>query len=98
MANCAFVGDALSALGFRLAGVDCHTPEPGEVAALVRELAERVELILLTAERAREVPAGLLAELEMAEWPLVLVIPDVRRRHLPADRAAVLRRQLGMAE
>lgn len=98
MASCAFIGDPQGALGFRLAGVQCHTPEPQQVPALLRELASQVELIVLTAALAREVPAALLAALEAAERPLVLVIPDVRGQCLPADRAALIRRQLGMAE
>jgi vacuolar-type H+-ATPase subunit F/Vma7 len=98
MALCAFVGDELSALGFRLGGAECHSPAPAETPALFRELRERVQLILLTAEASEALPPELLRRTQAAERPLVLVIPDVRRRALPADRAELVRRQLGMAE
>lgn len=98
MALCAFLGDELSALGFRLGGVECHNPTPGEAPALFRSLRERVQLILLTAEAARSLPPDLLRRTQTAERPLVLVISDVRRRVLPLDQVETVRRQLGMAE
>jgi vacuolar-type H+-ATPase subunit F/Vma7 len=98
MALCAFVGDELSALGFRLGGVECHSPTPAETTALFRTLQERVQLILLTAEAAQALPPDLLRRTQAAERPLVLVIADVRRRVLPPDQVEQVRRQLGMAE
>lgn len=98
MALCAFVGDELSALGFRLGGIECHSPSPEETPRLFRDLRERVELILLTADAAQALPADLLRKTQAAERPLVLVIADVRRRLLPPNRAELVRRQLGMAE
>lgn len=98
MALCAFVGDELSALGFRLGGVECHSPTPAETPALFRTLLGRVQLILLTGEAAQALPPDLLRRTQAAERPLVLVIPDVRRRLLPPDRVDLIRRQLGMAE
>jgi vacuolar-type H+-ATPase subunit F/Vma7 len=57
-----------------------------------------VQLILLTAEAAQALPPDLLRRTQAAERPLVLVIPDVRRRLLPPDRVDLIRRQLGIAE
>ena len=102
MTLCAFMGDDLSALGFRLAGVDCHCPDPTrpdtELAALFRRLRGEVALLLITAEIAARLPADLLRRAEVAERPLILVIPDVRQRVAAPDRAAAMRRQLGMSE
>ncbi len=98
MALCAFLGDELSTLGFRLAGVECHRPAPQETLALFRSLRERVQLILMTAEVAQALPPEFLRRAQRDEHPLVLVIPDIRRRVLPPDRVAAVRRQLGMAE
>lgn len=98
MALCAFVGDALTALGFRLAGIECYCPTAAETPALFRDLRERVQLIVLTAESAAALPPGLLRKAEAAERPLVLVIADVCGRVHPADRADLVRRQLGIAE
>ena len=98
MTGCAFLGDELTGLGVRLAGVECHQPAPDETVPLFRALCERVQLILMTAETAGQIPADLLARVQRAERPLVLVIPDVRLRTTPPDRVSAVRRQLGMAE
>jgi vacuolar-type H+-ATPase subunit F/Vma7 len=98
MSICAFVGDELSGLGFRLGGIECHNPAPEETTALFRSLRERVQLILLTAEAARDLPPDLLRLSQAAERPLILVIADVRRLVTPEDRVELIRRQLGIAE
>jgi vacuolar-type H+-ATPase subunit F/Vma7 len=98
VALCAFIGDELSGLGFRLGGVECHNPAPAETPALFRSLTERVQLILLTAQAAQSLPPELLRRTQAAERPLVLVMADVRRQVPPPDRVELLRRQLGIAE
>lgn len=98
MALCVFIGDELSALGFRLAGVQCHSPPQGQALALFRELRELAQLILLTEEVAKTLPPDLLRRTQLAGYPLVLVIPDIQQRVLPPDRVAAVRKQLGMAQ
>jgi vacuolar-type H+-ATPase subunit F/Vma7 len=102
MVLCAFLGDALSALGFRLGGVDCHrpavAPTAGETTTRFERLCGEAELILITAEAAAQLPADLLRRAQLAGRPLVLVIPDVQGRVTPPDQAATLARQLGMGE
>lgn len=98
MALCAFVGDALSALGFRLAGIPCYSPTAAETLPLFRDLLAQMQLILVTAEVAATLPPNLLRKTQAAKQPLVLVIADVRGRERPADRAELVRRQLGIAE
>ena len=98
MSFCAFIGDEVSATGFRLAGVDVHVPGPGEAEDLFRRLLRESSLVLLTAEVASCLPEDLLRRAAIAERPLVLVIPDVRGRVAAPDPASVLRRQLGMVE
>ncbi len=96
--NCVFIGDEVSAAGFRLAGVTCHTPAMSEVAGLFRRLRAEVGLILITAEYASELPERLVAEAQYEQRPLLLVIADIRDRVLPADITSALKRQLGLAE
>jgi vacuolar-type H+-ATPase subunit F/Vma7 len=59
-ARVAFIGDEVSALGFRLAGVDAHTPGPGEGPALFARLRCEAALILLTQEALAWVGEGAL--------------------------------------
>lgn len=98
MAWCAFLGDEVSAAGFRLAGVEVYHPERGEVAALLDRLWDQVPLILVSAELAADLPQGRLQAAQLADWPLMLVVPDVRGRFSAPDPAAALRRQLGLGE
>ena len=98
--RCVFIGDELSAAGWRLAGADCHTPPAGKLLELLRALRgdEQVGLILITAEYARELPQALLAEVLAAQCPRCVVVADVRGRVAPPDLTAALKRQLGLAE
>ncbi|NEV61847.1 V-type ATP synthase subunit F [Thiorhodococcus minor] len=98
MTWCAFLGDEVSAAGFRLAGVEVFQPGPEEVAALLDRLWDQVQLILISAELAALLPQGRLQAAQLADWPLVLIVPDVRGRCSVPDPAAALRRQLGLGE
>jgi hypothetical protein len=55
-------------------------------------------MILLDAATAEALPSHLLAEALREQRPLVQIIPDLRRRHVPVDVTAALKRQLGLAE
>jgi vacuolar-type H+-ATPase subunit F/Vma7 len=98
LARVAFVGDEVSAAGFRLAGVDVHTPGAGEGPALFARLRSEAALILLTQEALAWVGEAAVQGTQRAGRPLVLVIPDVRGREQPSDIGESIRRQLGMAE
>jgi vacuolar-type H+-ATPase subunit F/Vma7 len=95
---CAFIGDEVSAAGFRLAGADCYSSGTGDLPALFRRLRADAEMILVTAEAARKLPDSLLAEALREQRPPILVIADVRGQLQPDDLAAALKRQLGLAE
>lgn len=94
----AFLGDEVSAAGFRLAGLTVHVPTPAETPDLFERLCGEVPLILLTAEVADWLPDALLQQRLQDEWPLVLVVADLRNRRQPADLTAALRRQLGLVQ
>jgi vacuolar-type H+-ATPase subunit F/Vma7 len=98
MILCAFIGDEVSAAGFRLAGVEVRVPGQEDPSALFRRLVGKVEILLITAETAARLPQEELRDALAAERPLVLVIPDVLGREDPPDVIGPLKRQLGMAE
>ena len=94
----ALIGDEVTAAGFRLAGVEVHTPVDAEVRDRFLRLLGEVQVLLVTAERAAHLPAAELDRALAQPRPLVLVIPDVRHRVEPPDVGMRLRKQLGMAE
>ncbi len=96
--GCAFIGDEVSAVGFRLAGVAAHSPAPAQAPELFRRLRGEAALILVTQEALGWVGEGTVRAAMAAARPLVLVIPDVRGRSVPPDIGEAIRRQLGMAE
>lgn len=98
MSLCALIADEVTAAGFRLAGLEVAVPEDGAVASCFRALLGRTDLLMLTAERARYLPASELEGALAQSRPLVVVIPDVRGRLEPPDLGARLRRQLGITE
>jgi vacuolar-type H+-ATPase subunit F/Vma7 len=92
------IADEVTAVGFRLAGVDCHTPALEALPALFERLRAQAGLLLISAEMAAHLPAPALAQALSEQRPPLLVIPDIRGRVRPADLSALLRRQLGLAE
>jgi len=94
----AFLGDELTGLGLRLAGVECHHPAAQGLAERFDALCGQARLVIVTPEVAEAIGETRLRRAQASESPLVVVIPDARRRRAPPDRAASVRRQLGMAQ
>jgi vacuolar-type H+-ATPase subunit F/Vma7 len=95
--GCAFIGDEVTAAGFRLAGLAVHCPDPGQAPALFERLLGETALLLLTQEALGWVGEAAVRAAILAGRPQVLVIPDVRGRSKPPDVGEAIRRQLGMA-
>jgi len=93
-----FLGDELSAAGFRLGGALARTPAHGDEAAVFEWARQQSPLVLLTPAVAARLPAEQLARALAATTPLVLIVLDVRGREQPPDLTQALRRQLGMEE
>ncbi len=96
--HCAFIGDEVSATGFRLAGFAAHYPAPSQALALFQRLRAEAALILITQEAMGWIGEAPVRTAMLGGRPLVLVIPDVRGTSSPPDIGEAIRRQLGMAE
>ena len=91
-----YIGDEVSAAGYRLAGARVEVPEPGgESAALERARVEAPLVLVSTAVAARIAEREMLVALA-ALAPLTLIVPDLRGEATVRDVAARLRRQLGL--
>ena len=93
-----FIGDRVTASGFRLGGAMVVTPEPGAETKVFNSALKTSNLILITAQVAACLPESLVEKVQIMGSPLVLVIADIRGLHQPDNVADRLRRLLGMAE
>jgi vacuolar-type H+-ATPase subunit F/Vma7 len=91
-----YIGDELSAAGFRLAGAQIRLPTAGEEAASLVQAQQEGQLILLSADVAARMPRESLGAALAALAPLTLVVPDLLGRQPLPDRAQHLRRRMGM--
>ena len=92
-----FIGDEVTAQGFRLAGAATQMPAQGEVATAFADALRESELVLITAEAADRLDPDDLDRAVRDATPLVLVIPDAAMRTIPPDPAATVEQVLGIA-
>ena len=91
-----FLGDELSAAGYRLAGVDARVPAPGDEAACFDRALKEASIVLIGSRCASSIaPAALEAALALLS-PLVVVIPDWDGTQLASEPANKVRRVLGL--
>jgi len=93
-----YIGDAVSAAGFRLAGLRIHVPDTTELVMQIEQAASDASLVLLGADLAAQLPVAELDRLLSAVTPAVVVVPDVRGQADLPDLANRLRQQLGVLE
>lgn len=93
-----FIGDEVSAAGFRLAGVRIRTPLAEELPAVLSWARKNTSLILITAEFLQKLEKSAQQQLVSQLEPPVAVIPDVRNSVPVADLATQLRSHLGVLE
>ena len=96
MSGTVFIGDELTATGYRLAGAEVSTPDPAEAAAVFARACTDAALVIVTAEFARMIPPADLDAATVGEAPIVAVVPDVLGRIVPPDPARRLRSTLGI--
>lgn len=91
-----FLGDELSAAGYRLAGARVRTPQPGDETAALAWARALSPLVLLSAAVAAGIGEAALRHALSALSPLVLIVPDLQGDVPLPDLAARLRGQLGL--
>jgi vacuolar-type H+-ATPase subunit F/Vma7 len=91
-----YVGDEVSATGFRLAGLDVRVPESGEETRTLASARTDAPLVLVSAAVASRLAPSALSAALAALSPLMLIVPDLDGTTELPDLAARLRRQLGL--
>ena len=96
MGQVIFIGDEITAAGFRLAGVTCHTPERDELSDLLTKERDGCDLIMITAQYAYLLGGRAIDEMALWAHPLVAVLPDIRNQQSPPNLEHAVRRELGI--
>jgi len=96
VATVAFIGDELTATGYRLAGVRAWIVPPEEAAEALRAAREEAELVLIAPAHASHVPGDELEEALGSLAPLTLVVDDILEREAPPDLERAMRGALGV--
>jgi len=91
-----FIGDELSASGFRLTGIETLVPKPDAVGSVFDEAMARGSLVIITAELAQHIPAPQLEAAMLAETPALTIVPDILFRAAVPDLTRRLRSVLGI--
>ena len=96
MSAVVFIGDELSACGFRLTGIETLVPPPGALESALEEARMRASLVIMTADLARRIPAQQLETAMLTEMPTVAIIPDVLFRVPMPDLISRIKSILGI--
>lgn len=91
-----YLGDEVSACGWRLAGCRVQTPSRGGETAALAAACSDAPLVLVSAAVAAAVEPATLHRAASALAPLLLVVPDLQGQVPVPDLAARLRAQLGL--
>ncbi len=91
-----FIGDAVAAAGWRLAGVDTRVPEPGAAGEALAAVPQETTLVLVGADTAARIPERQLRAALRRVSPITVIVPDLRAAVPYPDLAARMKRQLGI--
>ena len=91
-----YIGDEISAAGYRLAGASVRVPARGGEAAALAAARTDADLVLVSAAVAARIDPGVLQAAAAALAPLVAVVPDPQGEVALPDLASRLRAQLGL--
>ncbi len=91
-----YIGDEISASGWRLAGARVALPGRGDETAALAAACATAPLVLVSAAVAARIDPAALASAASAMAPLMLVVPDPQGEVTLPDLAARLRGQLGL--
>ena len=93
-----YIGDEVTAAGYRLAGANVDVPSPGKEAEALTAARANASIVLIAAGIAARIPPRELAAARASLAPLTLVVPDLRDESQLPDLAIRLRAQLGLED
>ncbi|NNL06263.1 MAG: hypothetical protein HKO86_00955 [Gammaproteobacteria bacterium] len=93
-----FIGDEVSAAGYRLCGVDVYVADESNALSKIKKSCERASLVLVGSSLAQQLQRADLDALLASIEPPVLVVPDVSDTHDVPDITSRVNKQLGLLE
>jgi len=93
-----FIGDEVSAAGYRLCGIDVHIANSSNALSLIRKSCERASLVLVGSSISQYIHRTELDQLLSNIQPPVFIVPDVCGLQDVPDIASRINKQLGMLE
>ena len=102
MAVTVFIGDEVSAAGYRLCGVEAHAVNRDTAASVIEHACSSAKLVLIGSSTVQYLDDDEHEDLMCRVSPLVLIVPDITGgdtggASIP-DIAASIHKQLGMIE
>ncbi len=96
MAAIVVIGDEPTCAGFRLAGVDAHSPAHAELAAAFERALAGAAMVVLTQDCAAALAPDTLRASMAREAPLVVIMPALADPRPDAGFSARMRAVLGI--
>ena len=96
MRDAVFIGDDITALGFRLAGVHTLAPAQDQLADVIAQERSDCRIMILTAAMFDALPEKLSDELRNGRSPLLAIVPDARDTMPVPDLERQVQRALGI--
>lgn len=97
MARVVYIGDEVTAAGFRLAGLEAQVTDAGGAGEALRAaLAGDDDCVLFSGQLTDYVPPALLQQALEGIEPLFAVVPDIRGLAAPTDLVLEVRNALGI--
>ena len=91
-----FIGDEITATGYRQAGVRTHPVAAGKATKAVERALEDTELLLISPTCADELGAERLRAIMRRARPLLVIVPDAAGQSALPDVDAAVDRVLGI--
>lgn len=91
------IADEVSGLGWRVIGARVLLPDASSALECFHDALRSADMVLITTEYARAIPAVELSAALIGFEPLVLEIADLRHIHEPPEIEHEVRRALGVA-
>ena len=98
MSAAMYIGDEISAAGYRLCGVEVHIADRQSALSLIKQAIESASLVLVGSSTAQFLVTSELGVLLENITPPVLVVPDVAGGQAAPDITSLIHKQLGMLE